>query len=166
MQTFLPYDSFAKSAACLDNKRLGKQRVEAKQIHNIITNSHALKKTKTGKIAWSNHPAVLMWAGYEKALEAYYNEIVHEWVRRKFKNNMILFESSDSVIYPWWFGINEFHSSHRQTLLHKRIDYYSQFGWTEEPKYEYWWPTKNLQYQIDFGTELREVDEKIQTSLS
>lgn len=32
MQTFLPENTFSLSAACLDNKRLGKQRVEAKQI--------------------------------------------------------------------------------------------------------------------------------------
>ncbi len=32
MQTFLPYDSYADSAAVLDRARLGKQRVEAKQI--------------------------------------------------------------------------------------------------------------------------------------
>lgn len=32
MQTFLPYKSFEQSAACLDNKRLGKQRVEVLQI--------------------------------------------------------------------------------------------------------------------------------------
>ncbi|MFN7881952.1 MAG: pyrimidine dimer DNA glycosylase/endonuclease V, partial [bacterium] len=32
MQTFLPSPSFAESARILDNKRLGKQRVECKQI--------------------------------------------------------------------------------------------------------------------------------------
>lgn len=37
MQTFLPYKSFVKSAACLDMRRLGKQRVEAKQILMALT---------------------------------------------------------------------------------------------------------------------------------
>ena len=32
MQTFLPYENFAASAAVLDNKRLGKQRVETLQV--------------------------------------------------------------------------------------------------------------------------------------
>lgn len=32
MQTFLPYPSIIKSLRCLDNKRLGKQRVETLQI--------------------------------------------------------------------------------------------------------------------------------------
>ena len=35
MQTFLPYPDFVKSAQCLDYRRLGKQRVEAKQILEI-----------------------------------------------------------------------------------------------------------------------------------
>jgi len=35
MQTFLPSPSFKKSAQILDNKRLGKQRLEAKQILQI-----------------------------------------------------------------------------------------------------------------------------------
>lgn len=36
MQTFLPYISFEESAACLDYRRLGKQRLEAKQLLNAI----------------------------------------------------------------------------------------------------------------------------------
>ena len=36
MQTFLPYKSFKKSAETLDYQRLGKQRVEAMQIINVI----------------------------------------------------------------------------------------------------------------------------------
>ena len=35
MQTFLPYSDFIKTARCLDYKRLGKQRVEAKRILEI-----------------------------------------------------------------------------------------------------------------------------------
>ncbi len=53
MQTFLPYPDFAESARVLDNKRLGKQRVEVLQILNVLTDS-----TRKG---WRNHPAVAMW---------------------------------------------------------------------------------------------------------
>ena len=49
MQTFLPYASFIKSAQCLDDKRLGKQRVECLQI---------LKAIKDVNYGWRNHPAV------------------------------------------------------------------------------------------------------------
>ncbi|KAL3696168.1 hypothetical protein R1sor_010244 [Riccia sorocarpa] len=37
LNTFLPYSSFERSIQCLDNRRLGKQRVEAKQILNVIS---------------------------------------------------------------------------------------------------------------------------------
>ena len=53
MQTFLPYPDFLDSAQCLDYRRLGKQRVEAMQIHNIVSG-----KRSTG--GWINHPAVKM----------------------------------------------------------------------------------------------------------
>ena len=37
MQTFLPYPDIQKSLESLDNKRLGKQRVESYQIISAIT---------------------------------------------------------------------------------------------------------------------------------
>ena len=37
MQTFTPYSDFQASARALDNKRLGKQRVEVIQIVRAIT---------------------------------------------------------------------------------------------------------------------------------
>ena len=52
MQTFLPYANFEDSAKVLDWRRLGKQRVEADQILNIISG-------KTEKLGWRNHPPVL-----------------------------------------------------------------------------------------------------------
>ena len=36
MNTFLPHADFSKSAKILDKKRLGKQRVEVKQLVNEI----------------------------------------------------------------------------------------------------------------------------------
>ena len=61
MQTFLPYPSFEETASILDYRRLGKQRIEAFQIHNIITQPHYVG-------SWAHHPAVKMWRGYENAL--------------------------------------------------------------------------------------------------
>jgi len=58
MQTFLPYTDFIQSAKCLDYRRLGKQRLEAKTILNILLN-------ETTKAGWRNHPAVLMWSSHE-----------------------------------------------------------------------------------------------------
>jgi hypothetical protein len=137
MNTFLPYPDIIKSVQCLDNKRLGKQRVEAYQILRVLA---GLTK------GWKNHPAVQMWRGYEDCLEVYYNECVIEWKRRGFKNRMELcigkMYEPDNVIYPEWFGNPKFHSAHRASLLAKNYEWYSQFGWTEEPKIEYYWTVK------------------------
>jgi len=135
MQTFLPHDDFEKTVKCLDFRRLCKQRVEAMQIYNIISG-------KSKKNGWKNHPAVKMWISYENALALYHNACIREWVKRGYNNNMTFISPKGEINYPHWLGNEEFHSSHRQTLLYKNFEWYSQFGWEEEPKYEYYWPIK------------------------
>lgn len=44
MQTFLPYSDITESLRVLDDKRLGKQRVETFQIINAITGRPKLNK--------------------------------------------------------------------------------------------------------------------------
>jgi len=77
MQTFLPFSSFWRSAKCLDNKRLGKQRVEAMQILTTLSGKNK---------AWKNHPAVKMWKGYENALAEYGIVICEEWRSHGFRD--------------------------------------------------------------------------------
>lgn len=137
MQTFLPYPDFAKSASVLDNKRLGKQRVEAKQIYLALTDA---------TYGWQNHPAVRMWRGFEFALCHYGVEICREWRRRGFKDTLYEFFwprdwAINSEYYPDWLGSSDFHASHRSNLLRKDPIWYGQFGWTEGPDLPYVWPT-------------------------
>ena len=132
MQTFLPYPSFSHSAKVLDYRRLGKQRVEAKQILNALR--------KGG--AWSRHPATLMWRGYEHALTAYMNAMINEWVARGYNNTMRLLKVPKHHPLPPWVGKRKFHSRHRSALLYKDFGFYSQYNWREEPVLDYWWPTK------------------------
>lgn len=137
MQTFLPYSDFKKSVQALDNKRLGNQRVECKQILKALTSGGG----------WSNHPAVQMWRGYEEALKLYMNECVLEWVARGFKNNMPLNDVGE-VIYPPWLD-GPIHASHRSNLLRKNPMHYSQFEWEEDPWQTYYWPrSKYLEYYL------------------
>ena len=86
MQTFLPFKDLQASLEVLDDKRLWKQAVEAKQI--LIT-LHRMRTTRPmvnpwpepekGKkpvpempnIPWSKHPAVLMWQGFDNLLAQY-----------------------------------------------------------------------------------------------
>ncbi|MBF0481604.1 MAG: hypothetical protein HQK81_01365 [Desulfovibrionaceae bacterium] len=134
MQTFLPYPDFYSSAACLDYRRLGKQRLEAKNILKILAG-------ETSSKAWRNHPAVLMWRGGEDALREYYNACLAEWISRGYRNTMLPERlPAARPPKPWWFGLERFHAAHRANLLRKDPTYYGQFGWKEDPAMEYWWP--------------------------
>ena len=133
MQTFLPYPNLKKSLKVLDNKRLGKQRVEAYQILNILLN-------RTYTKGWKNHPAVKMWQGHENALKLYFNKAVKLWISRGFKNNMKLEVIESKITFPEWFGNKKFHSSHRSNLLRKDYEFYSKFGWKEPTDIPYFWP--------------------------
>ncbi len=131
MQTFLPYSSFIDSASVLDMRRLGKQRLEAYQLIILIEEDLS---------GWRNHPARLMWVGYTDCLKLYLKIMIDEWISRGYKNTIVVPEFNDSIIFPPWLGNEEFHSSHRATLLSKNYEYYKQFNWLEDPKYGYCWP--------------------------
>ena len=130
MQTFLPYSNFQKTAEVLDWRRLGKQRVEGMQIIKTILNPDAK--------GWKNHPIVIMWTPYVTALMLYTNTIINEWIKRGYNNNMELYKIG-SIIMPDWLGNKKFHASHRANLLRKDYEYYSKFGWGENPKSPYVW---------------------------
>jgi len=133
MQTFLPYENFEQTARCLDYRRLGKQRVEARQIWNILTGN-----AKSN--AWAHHPAVLMWKGFDKALAMYHNVIIEEWIKRGYNNNMTFIDIEQNVQLPKWIGNEMFHRSHQSNLLRKDFNYYSQFNWDISDNLEYVWP--------------------------
>lgn len=131
----MPYPDFVDSLSCLDYKRLGKQRVEAKQ---ILT---ALEPNSISR--WKNHPAVLMWKGYEEYLKIYHNLSISEWISRGYNNNMPALEVIQYKLeVPDWFGNESFHASHRSNLLRKYPEHYSKFNWTEPNDLPYFWPTK------------------------
>jgi pyrimidine dimer DNA glycosylase len=134
MQTFLPYSSFPEVAHILDSKRLGKQRVEGLQILNIITRPDYVG-------GWKNHPAVLMWRGYEAALKLYVNTMIEEWKRRGYRNTMQLYDLDGvEIVMPWWMGDRRFHDAHKSNLLRKYPEYYRQFGWDVQEDLPYFWP--------------------------
>lgn len=133
MQTFLPHPSFEQSLACLDFRRLNKQRLEALQIYKIITGISPNSR-------WRNHPAVRMWRGSSESLALYYNLCIEEWVQRGYVNNMIKIEIPHRIKYPIWFGRYDFHASHRSNLLRKNPEFYSRYGWIEPDTLPYIWP--------------------------
>lgn len=130
MQTFLPLPDFAQSAAVLDYRRLGKQRVEAQQILNSLLRGGG----------WQQHPAVRMWRGYEYSLVVYRNTMINEWVSRGFRNAMDTADPEGVIVHPPWLHTPAFHASHRSNLLRKDPDHYGQFGWVEPANLDYVWP--------------------------
>ena len=146
MQTFLPYESFTKSAQVLDWRRLGKQRVEGMQIIKAIENPKPQ--------GWKNHPIVKMWTPYVPALKQYTNIIITEWIGRGYNNNMEFYDI-DNVEYPDWLGDERFHSSHRSNLLRKDFDWYSQFKWIENSESPYVWRDNEGWYEQQLGTKER-----------
>lgn len=134
MQTFLPYTDYVDTARCLDYRRLGKQRVEAYQILRALRGE--------GGTGWRNHPAVLMWRGYEASLAQYMNIMIREWKLRGYRNTMQEIDLGPAYPPPWLFH-PELAASHRSNLLRKDPTYYGKFGWTETPDLPYYWPVRN-----------------------
>lgn len=129
MITFLPHSDFALSVKALDWRRLGKQRIEAKQIHDIVSG-------KTPEARYKNHPAIKMWFGCEEALAMYHDYCLLEWKARGYNNTMsflyLTYETSAKLkinadykpINPWWLGNEDFHRSHRARLIEKDEKFY------------------------------------------
>lgn len=148
MQTFLPYDNFIDSARCLDYRRLGKQRVECKQI------LQALGVPVGGPVrdkpsSWRSHPATRMWQEHEYSLCVYAVAVCQEWRHRGYKDTLLpqflgaageILQAGGDTSAPEWLGRDEFHSSHRSNLLRKLPEHYSKFGWDEPDNLPYVWP--------------------------
>ena len=144
VNTFLPHADFVKSAQALDNKRLGKQRVEAWQILQAL-----LGKTK----GWRTHPATLMWQNHEKALCDYGIAICDEWIARGFKDSMrerfvAIYSDLPDCELPIWFGVEDFHDSHKSNLKRKNPDYYN-FDISDSLPYLWCKDTISIQNRIE-----------------
>jgi Pyrimidine dimer DNA glycosylase len=150
MQTFLPYPDFAASAEVLDDRRLGKQRVEALQILRALTRE---------RYGWKHHPAVRMWAGHEDALVCYAMEICAEWVHRGYADTCAASICADLAVaelpaprsqaelaaagrLPPWLGDERLHRSHRAALVRKDPEYYQGRFDGVEDDVPYFWPMR------------------------
>ncbi len=149
MQTFLPYPDFIASARVLDQRRLGKQRVEAMQVLRGLT--------RPG-YGWRNHPAVRMWAGYEEALVRYGLDICSVWCAAGRADTCAGSLVTDLTAacgvsrvrqqrelaaageLPPWLGREDLHLSHRSSLLRKDPEHYRPFFGDLPPDLPYVWP--------------------------
>lgn len=136
VNTFLPEPDIHASVKILDYRRLGKQRVETKQI------LRALRGETKG---WVNHPAARMWRGYEGLLVRYGISCCCEWIDRGYQDNLLpyfmgLVLDYDNDDPPWWFGDPAFHYSHRSNLMRKDPEYYGQWYDGIPDDLPYIWP--------------------------
>lgn len=149
MQTFLPYADFAASARVLDQRRLGKQRVEALQ---------ALRGLTVPGYGWRHHPVVRMWTGYPEALVRYGLEVCRVWTdtgrkdtcaatlradlaqatgREEIREQPAL---ADAGELPPWLGDPDFHRSHQSALVRKDSATYAGLFPGVPPDLPYVWP--------------------------
>jgi hypothetical protein len=151
VQTFLPFADFEDAARALDPRRLGKQRVEAMQILNALT--------VPGR-GWQNHPAVLMWKGYEEALVRYCLDVCRVWCELGFADTCAdkvttavrerlgidrvrsQAELAAAGALPPWLGDEALHRSHRSSLLRKDPEHYRPLFGDEPDDLEYVWPVR------------------------
>lgn len=135
MQTFLPEPNIWDSARVLDMKRLGKQRVETKQI------LRALQGLTKG---WTNHPATRMWRGHEGLLCTYGIAICTEWRIRGYNDTLLEYFQRESRGYettlPSWWNDPRVHDSHKANLIRKDYHHYVRFWPDILPQEGYYWP--------------------------
>lgn len=157
MQTFLPYPDFRASATVLDQRRLGKQRVEALQV------LRALIRPDYG---WRHHAAAAMWAGYEEALTRYGLDVCAVWRSRGYGDSVAASLATDladatgsthvrgqyglaaSGDLPPWLGDLEFHRSHQSALVRKDPDHYGRYFPDVPPGLPYVWPASDRPRRI------------------
>lgn len=140
VNTFLPYADAYRSARALDYRRLGKQRVECKQIHMAL---HGESK------GWVNHPATRMWRETPEALVHYALQMCREWRARGYKDTLTQYFYNEidkhgylrhEVKYPDWFGDEAFHLSHQSNLKRKLPEHYGPLFPSVPNDLPYVWP--------------------------
>lgn len=152
MQVFIPDSrSLAHSARCLDKPRAGNQCWRE-------------SKTLLNPDKWPHHPAHSLFPPEYVGALALYNvnliEHVYEegWcqdsVFEKWYEFWVDLVASNDTELPTWWGDERVHSTHRGVLLFKNPEWFSQFGWTEDPlppdpktgKFPYVWPCELEEY--------------------
>ena len=151
MQTFLPFPDFEASARALDPKRLGKQRVESIQVVRALT---------VPGYGWANHPATLMWRGFEEALGRYGFTCCEVWLELGFGDTCAATIGADlraagitavrsqaalaeAGALPPWLGDADLHRSHRSALVRKDPAFYRPLFPGVPDDLPYVWPVRS-----------------------
>lgn len=147
MQTFAPEGRrIDLGFQALDYRRLGKQRVEAWQILNVLRGVDNEGNPKDHK-GWVNHPATKMWRGHTAALAFYGMMCCREWKQRGFNDTMLsrfvsvyvsLVEDGDDPALPEF--LDDIMVSHRSNLIRKLPEHYQPLWPEVDDSLPYVWP--------------------------
>jgi Pyrimidine dimer DNA glycosylase len=145
VNTFIISNDPRQTFKILDMRRLGKQRLEARTIIQI------LEGTSKGR-GYANHPITKMWTGYVDGLKFYFNCCIDEWAGRGYKNTMEKYElPSETPPLPWWFFNEQVHEAMKASLLRKDEKYYSSrisLTSQEYSKFGYVWTNRLTKEQV------------------
>lgn len=124
----------------LDNARLGKQRLEALQLLQILTDESI-------NSPWRYHNTAKMWKGHEKDLCEYGKAMCDEWISRGYKDaQKPKFEEIEKLLTLAHRPIeltDEIHKSHQSNLIRKKPEHYRPlFGNELTDNLPYIWPVK------------------------
>lgn len=150
----------------LDNARLGKQRVEVKQL-------------LAGQ--FPNHPASRMWHEHEHALVAYGILCCKVWIKRGHADSLLeefqtrrtmLIDDGFPLVWPWWFGHPAMVRTHQTKLYYKNsprwVEHHQQSAPRHRPmQLPYLWPhpTEESLFQLS-KAEIKRGDWEIPSSWS
>ena len=125
MQVFIIGTPLA-TAMALDRKRLNKQIIECQQILDALN----------GAKAWSNHPCVLQYCGYEKWLEHYLSCLT------LYKNNAGIHAKVCSDLAqmskPEWHT-TEYFDQMKRRLFEKDDEHYKQWSHLGKSDINWYW---------------------------
>ena len=104
-----------ETAMALDSKRLRKQIIECRQILDALNS----------KTAWSNHPCVLQYRGYEKWLEIY-KGILMSYEKCEFGTAILSNMYADNYRPDW--HTQEYYDQMKRRLYTKDPEHYKQWA--------------------------------------
>lgn len=139
MQTFAPEGTaLVLGFRKLDDKRLGKQRVEAYQIYRSIVGMSN---------GWRNHPATIMWEDRVTALAHYGVLCCEVWIERGYNDSLLpMFQMFREVGIRWGDNpepprfLDDIAESHRSNLIRKDPGFYLPHWPDTKPNLPYLWP--------------------------
>lgn len=113
-KTYLPHKTFERSCRVLDTPRLAKMRLDIITIRTVLATGQTPRE-----------PSILMWAGYEDALNLLLRTAIDQYILRGLSNNLDAPKITGTPVMPWWMGKRAFHEAQRAFLVQQDFVFYA-----------------------------------------